>query len=120
MSTGLFKVIVTFKNAKGGALFGEEFTVRLFDEDRYFDDKLGQAKLDENGRADFLISITDILSIDSPAERTPDLYFVVEQNGTEIFRSDTIANVNFETENPVTGRSDNLTKSFGPFQVEIQ
>ena len=118
MSSGMFKVIATFEDADGKPVSGNEYTVQLYDEDRFFDDKLDKAKLDINGRVEFLISVADIKSIDSLDERTPDLYFILEKSGTEIFRSRTIPDVNFETENPVTGRADGLTKSFGPFRID--
>ena len=118
MSSGLFKVNAKFKDADGNPLTGEEYTVRLFDEDRYFDDKLGNSKLDKMGNAEFLIAVADIMSIDSLAERTPDLYFVVEQDGEEIYRSGTITDVDFEQVDPVTGRTKNLTMDFGPFTVK--
>ena len=118
MTSGLFKVNAMFEDSKGNPLTGNEYTVRLYDEDRYFDDKLGKSQLDINGNAEFLFSVADIFSIDSLGERTPDLYFVVEKDGNEIFRSDTIPDVNFEQEDPVTGRSKSLTMSFGPFRIE--
>lgn len=118
MSSSLFKVIATFEDTNGNPITGSEYSVRLYDEDRFFDDKLGKAKLDINGRVEFLISVADIKSIDSLNERTPDLYFVMEKNGTEIFRSTTIPDVDFEAENPVTGRQQDLTQSFGPFRIE--
>lgn len=118
MSSGLFNVIVAFEDSNGNPLTGPEYSVRLYDKDRFFDDKLGKARLDPGGRVSFLINVADIKSIDSLDERTPDLYFVLEKDETEIFRSEVFENVNFEIENPVTGRADGLTKSFGPFRVE--
>ena len=118
MSSGLFRVIATFEDTDGKPVSGKEYTVQLYDEDRLFDDKLDKAQLDINGRVEFLISVADIKSIDSLDERTPDLYFILEKDGTEIFRSETIPDVNFETENTVTGRTDNLTQAFGPFVIE--
>jgi len=117
MSSGLFKVNVSFQDSEGNPITGKEYTVRLYDEDKYFDDKLGNSQLDINGSAEFLFSVADVFSIDSMDERTPDIYFVVENNGNEIFRSETFPNVNFELEDPVTGRSKNLTMSFGPFEI---
>lgn len=118
MSSGLFKIIVTFEDPDGNPLTGPEYAVRVYDEDRFFDDKLGRAKLDSDGRAEFLVPVADIMSIDSPGEHTPDLYFILEKDGTEIFRSEVLENVDFETQNPVTGRTDSLTQAFGPFRIE--
>ena len=39
-------------------------------------------------------------------------------NGTKNFRSETIPNVNFEVDNAVTGRSQSLTQSFGPYRID--
>ena len=119
MSSGIFKVIGKFTDTSGYPLTGDEFEVALLDEDRYFDDKLGTSGLSPEGEAGFIINAVDILSIDSAGETTPDLYFVVRKNGKEIFRSQTFAEVDFEARDPVTGRAKGLTKSFGPFAVEL-
>lgn len=119
MSSGIFKVIAKFTDSKGNPITNTDLRVKLFDKDRFLDDKLGEATLDSNGEAHFLVFIADILSIDSPDERTPDLYFVLKKDGKEIFRSETFEEVNFETENPVTQRSEAVTQTFGPFVVEI-
>ena len=118
MSSGLFKVTASFVNANDEPITGSEYIAKLYDEDRFFDDKLDYVKLDINGNAEFLISVADIKSFDSLDERTPDLYFVLEKDGDEVFRSSTFPNINFEEENPVTGRTDSLTKSFGPFRIQ--
>ena len=117
MSSGIFKVIVTFTDADGGPLTGKDYSVMLMDEDRYFDDKLGESKLDAEGSADFIVTAADILSFDSAGERTPDLYFVVRKGGKEVFRSEVFKEVDFEMIDPVTGRSKSGTQTFGPFKV---
>lgn len=117
MSSGIFKVNASFQNSDGKPLTGEQYSVGLLDEDRFFDDKLGVSELDENGVAEFVIYVADILSIDSSGERKPDLYFVVRKDGDEIFRSDVIPEVDFEVHDPVTKRPKGLTKSFGPYRV---
>ena len=117
MSSGIFKVIVEFTAADGSPLSGDNYSVTLLDEDRYFDDKLGEARLNVEGVAEFLITAADILSFDSAGERTPDLYFVVRKDGDEVFRSEVFNEVDFDTVDPVTGRSKNLTRRFGPFRL---
>ena len=117
MSSGIFKVIGKFTDGDGNPLTGSDYEVALLDEDKYFDDKLGTSALSSEGEAEFLVTIADILSIDSVGETTPDLYFVVRKGGKEIFRSDVFAEVDFEAKDPVTGRAKGLTKAFGPFQV---
>jgi hypothetical protein len=117
MPADVFRVIGSFEDANGEPLTGADYTVRLLDKDRFFDDKLGASSLDVNGMAEFLVFPADIVSIDSPGERTPDLYFVVSKGDREIFRSEVFPNVNFDQPDPVTGRPDALTRSFGPFRV---
>lgn len=117
MPTGVFRAIAKFQDANGDPLTGVDYHVRLLDEDRFFDDKLGSSTLDSDGTAEFMIYVSDIKSIDSPDERTPDIYFVVTKNSREIFRSEVFSEVNFEAADPVTGRPDGLTQTFGPFQL---
>ena len=117
MATDIFRVIAEFKDAGGNPLTGNDLTVVLMDEDKYFDDKLDSSGLSPDGVAEFMIMSADILSFDSRGERTPDLYFVVKRDDTEIFRSEVFAQVDFELKDPVTGRPKGLTKQFGPFQV---
>jgi len=113
----IFKVIAEFTNADGEPLSGDDYTVALMDEDKYFDDKLGSKPLATDGTAEFLVAAADILSFDSMGERTPDLYFVVRKGEKEVFRSEVFEEVEFETKDPVTGRAKGLTKKFGPFAV---
>lgn len=117
MPADLFKVIAKFENAEGRPFFGSAYKVLLLDRDRLFDDKLGSATLNEDGTAEFVFSASDILSIDSAGERTPDIYFVITESGNEVFRSEIFADVDFDATDPVTGRQENLTREFGPFRV---
>lgn len=117
MTAAIFKVIASFKRPNGSALTGPQYTVTLMDEDRFFDDKLGASPLDTNGEATFLVFTADIVSIDSPNERTPDIYFVVKNDGREIHRTEVRPNVNFEGTDAVTGRPNATTQSFGPYEV---
>jgi len=117
MPADLFKVIARFENAEGQPFFGSEYKVSLLDRDRLLDDKLGSTSLNEDGTAEFLFSASDVFSIDSPGERTPDIYFVITEHGNEVFRSEIFPDVDFDATNPVTGRQDNVTRTFGPFRV---
>lgn len=117
MPADLFKVIARFENAEGQPFFGSEYEVTLVDEDRLFDDKLGSVSLSEKGTAEFVFSVSEIFSVDSPGERTPDLYFLITENGNEVFRSEVIPDVDFDATDPVTGRQDNVTREFGPYRV---
>jgi hypothetical protein len=120
MPADIFKVIARFENAEGLPFTGSAYKVTLLDKDRLLDDKLGSTTLSKDGTAEFLFSAADILSIDSVGERTPDLYFVISENGNEVFRSEMFPEVNFDATNPVTGRLDNVTREFGPFRVTGQ
>ena len=117
MPADLFKVIARFEDGEGRPFFGSEYKVTLLDKDRLRDDKLGSTSLNQDGTAEFVFSVADIFSIDSPGERTPDIYFVITENNNEVFRSEIFPEVNFDTTDPVTGRQDNATREFGPFRV---
>ena len=120
MPADLFKVIARFENAEGQPFFGSEYKVTLLDKDRLLDDKLGSVSLSDDGTAEFLFSAADILSIDSVGERKPDLYFVISENGNDVFRSEIFPEVDFDATDPVTGLQDNVTREFGPFRVTGQ
>lgn len=117
MPADLFKVIAKFEDAEGRPFTGSEYRVTLLDRDRLLDDKLGSTTLSEDGTAEFLFSVADIVSIDSIDERTPDIYFVITENDNEVFRSEIFTDVDFDATDPVTGRQDNVTREFGPFRV---
>lgn len=117
MPADMFKVIARFQTPNSEPLTGADYSVSLRDEDKFFDDKLGESKLAADGTAEFIVFTADILSFDSKGERTPDLYFVVCKNGKEIHRTGVFPDVNFDEVDSVTGRADGLTRSFGPFQV---
>jgi hypothetical protein len=120
MPAELFKVIARFENAEGRPFTGSAYKVSLLDQDRLVDDKLGSTTLNEDGTAEFLFSAADILSIDSIGERKPDLYFVISENGNEVFRSEVFPEVDFDATDTVTNRKDKLTRKFGPFRVTGQ
>ena len=117
MPADLFKVIARFENAEGRPFFGSEYEVTLMDKDRLFDDKLGSSSINEDGTAEFLFSVADVLSIDSIDERTPDISFLSTEDGNGGVRSKVFGAVSFDATDPVTGRQDNTTRVFGPFRV---
>ena len=104
MPPDIFKVIARFENAEGQPFFGSAYKVTLLDQDRLLDDKLGSTTLSEDGTAEFLFTAADILSIDSIGERKPDLYFVISENGNEVFRSEIFPEVDFDAPDPVNIR----------------
>lgn len=119
MTAELFRVVATFLDQDGRPVSGDEYAVRLMDRDRLFDNRLGASPLSDEGRAEFIFSATDVLSVDSPGERHPDIYFLLFRDGTEIFRSDVFPDVAFDEPDDITGRPDRLTRAFGPFPVVV-
>jgi len=77
---------------------GNEFSVRLYDQDVFNDDFLGQSAPDEEGVAKFLFSQGDF-SKPANLDDKPDFYFVVYKNNQIIFKSKVMSNLdlsNFE------------------------
>ncbi|PWU04080.1 MAG: hypothetical protein C5B52_02095 [Bacteroidetes bacterium] len=68
-------------------LCGEEFTVKLFDKDFFDDDFLGESKIDENGFAKIIFNPIDLYRKEPLVDKALDFYFLVYENGNEIFRS---------------------------------
>ncbi len=118
-TSGLFQVIVRFTNMRGEPLAGRDWKVAVMDEDPMDDDELGKATLNDEGEARLLLSMSDVLSIDSPGERKPDLYFVLYHYDREVYRSSVWRDVDFEALDPVTGEADQLTRDFGTLKVNI-
>ena len=119
-TSGLYCAIAKFENENGQALKGEPWTVRVYDQDLLLDDCLGEARLDEQGRATFLLAVADIKSIDSPDERNPDLYFTLFNNGIEIFRREVLEDIDFESLHRVSGDPVQITREFGPYLVKTE
>jgi hypothetical protein len=119
-TSGLFCAIVKFEDSMGNPLSGDGWSVDARDQDMFLDDCLGSSGLDENGKARILISVADIMSPDSVGERTPDLYFTLYRNEREIFRSEVIEDVDFESLDPVSGDPVKITREFGPYRVDTR
>ncbi|MBE9549739.1 MAG: hypothetical protein IMF09_10070 [Proteobacteria bacterium] len=117
-SSGLFRVIVSFIAEDGAPLAAAQWAVKVKDRDPLLDATLAEARLENDGSAGMLISVSDISSLDSPAERTPDLYFVLYRDGKKVLTTEVIENVDFESIDPVTGRATgSTTQTFGPYKV---
>ena len=119
-TSGLFCAIVKFTDETGRPLAGNGWKTAARDQDALIDDCLGEAGLDERGEARILISVADIMSIDSPGERTPDLYFTLYRDGTEVFRTEVVEDVDFESLDPVSGDPVRITREFGPYRVHLE
>lgn len=71
---------------------GSDFKVRLYDQDVFNDDYLGESFPDEEGVAKFLFSQGDF-SKPMNIDEKPDFYFVVYQNKNIIFKSKVMSNL---------------------------
>ncbi len=74
--------------SKGSAnpLTGDAYKFRLFDKDAFDDDYIGESSLDSNGVGKIKFNpaaFGDFANL----ETTPDLYFVLVNNGVQIFES---------------------------------
>ncbi len=119
-TSGLFCAIVRFEDTAGEPLAGNGWSVTARDRDAIVDNELGTADLDVNGEARILIAVADIMSVDSPGERRPDLYFSLRRDGHEVFRTDVIEDVDFESLDPVSGDPVKITREFGPYRVNLE
>ncbi|MFC2155457.1 hypothetical protein ACFLRB_03070 [Acidobacteriota bacterium] len=118
--TQIVKVIAKFVSKKTGApLTGENYKVRLYDNDLVSDDFLGEGKPDNEGVVEILSHLGKTSSTDSPAEKKPDLYFEVYSGHGVIYQSKVFKNVSFLQENNVSGQMTGFTKDFGTFEINF-
>lgn len=84
--------------AKGSdaPLTGSEYRVKLFDKDIIGTDHLGESSLDANGVARISFSHAAFGEWNN-LEQKPDLYFVLDKSGTEIFKSEVMEDLEIET-----------------------
>jgi hypothetical protein len=71
---------------------GNEFKVRLYDQDIFNDDFLGESVPDGEGLAKFLFSQDDF-SNPMHTDKKPDFYFVVYRNDEPVFKSKIMSNL---------------------------
>jgi hypothetical protein len=84
-----------------GRLVGR--TASLMDADMVTDDHLCEGVVQEGGVVEFLFDLSAARGFDSFFEQRPDLYCIVrDADGTVIYRSATLPNVDFLTVDPVT------------------
>jgi hypothetical protein len=118
--TQLIKVIARFVNKKTGEpLTGENYKVRLYDNDVVSDDFLGEGKLGGEGVVEFLADLGRASSPDSPAEKKPDLYFEVYSEHGVVYQSKVFENVHFLQEDETTKQKAGLTRDLGSFEINI-
>jgi len=118
--TKIVKVIARFVSKKTGApLTGEEYTVRLYDNDLVSDDFIGEGKPDKKGVVEILTDLGKTSSTDSPAEKKPDLYFEVYGKHGVIYQSKVFKNMDFLQEDHVSGQMTGLAKDLGTFEIVL-
>lgn len=77
---------------------GEGYTIEFYDEDESDNDFLGSGPLMANGIADVRFNPKHMHTgyEDSPIpESEPDIFFIIKKNGTEIFKSVTTHNIDY-------------------------
>lgn len=118
--TKIIKVIARFVNKKTGApLIGENYNIRLYDNDLVSDDFIGEGKPDNKGVVEILADLGKTSSTDSPAEKKPDLYFEVYSEHGVIYQSKVFKNVDFLKEDNVSGQMTGLTKDLGTLEINF-
>jgi hypothetical protein len=70
--------------------------VKLYDKDLFADDFLGEAQSNANGEVEIIFDPRVVSSNDSPGEIKPDIYFVVEKDGAQVFKSQLWNDVDLE------------------------
>lgn len=103
--------------ADGKPLEGDSFKVRLYDKDVFNDDYLGES-LVRDGRVFFMISQK---SFKSPLnlDQHPDLYFVVYQDASEIFKSKVMANIDLSAMEEFVMKEGDVI-DLGTFLIDIK
>jgi hypothetical protein len=96
---------------------GNDFKVRLYDQDIFNDDYLGESIPDEEGVAKFLFSQGDFKKPVNLDDK-PDFYFVVYQNNQIIFKSKVMSNLDLsDFEDFVMKEGDVI--DLGTFLIDI-
>lgn len=114
----LVKLVFRLITASDGTpVTGNDVRVQIFDRDLLHDDLLGECGVDANGAGEVVFNLGLVSSVDSPGETDPDVYLVVTRNGTPVFKSHVIADIDFLSRHPVTGMAGSLTKDLGVFVV---
>jgi len=104
--------------AKGAdaPLTGDAYKVRLFDKDIFDDDYIGESGLDANGVARISFSHSAFADFGN-LEQQPDFYFVVVKDGSQIFESKVMENIDIDAvENFKMGKGEVI--DLGTYLVE--
>jgi hypothetical protein len=96
---------------------GNDFKVRLYDQDIFNDDYLGESVPDEEGVAKFLFSQGDFKKPVN-LDQKPDFYFVVYQNKQIIFKSKVMSNLDLSDFEDFVMKEGNVI-DLGTFLIDI-
>lgn len=77
-------------------LYGDAFTVRLYDRDIIDDDYLGESRLDEDGHIRIAFAHDAFVNDAAFNEAKPDFYFVVLKNGQSVFTTKVLEELSIE------------------------
>ena len=114
----MIKVIARFiDKSTGKPLGGNDLTAKLYDKDIFDDDFLGEAKLNDKGKAEIFADLDDASSADTPLEGYPDLYFVLQNQTGVIYRSKVFHNVDFLRDTNVSQQHFSATHDLGTLEV---
>lgn len=114
----LIKVIARFVDkATKKPLFGNDYTVKLYDHDVVGDDFIGESGLDQNGAVEIVAALSAAGSFDSPLESRPDLYFALHNQNGLVFESRVFQDVDFSSQDEVSGERRSITRDLGTFEV---
>lgn len=93
------------KKGSNEPITGDEYRVEFYDQDFIKDDFLGESDLDANGHALVPITRKNFVSLDSPLEKYPDIYFKVFKNGKKVYKSAVFQNLHLQEamDYPTTG-----------------
>jgi hypothetical protein len=107
------------RKADGAPLSGTtgRYSVKVYDKDLVRDDRVGEPRLDADGRVRCTFDLYDIVSSDSPLERKPDLYLVLYEGEREVFRTPVFWDLDFGQPDESTGERKPVTHDLGTFEV---
>jgi len=114
----MIKVIARFiDKSTGKPLCGNDLIAKLYDKDIFDDDFLGETKLNEKGMAEIFADLEDASSVDTPLEGYPDLYFVLQNQASVIFKSNVFHNVDFLRDTDISQQHFSATHDLGTLKV---
>ena len=77
-------------------LFGDDYTVRLYDRDIADDDFLGESRLDKDGHIRIAFAHDAFVNDAAFNEAKPDFYFMIMKNGQPVFTTKVLEELSIE------------------------